>query len=216
MNWEGNLKKLLYVLGVCLALALPAAAAAYGQAPAKPAGQSGAAQAAAAPVNESELLITEGPAAGAPAAGAGQGAVGSAVSVWDFVRMLLVLALVVAAIYLVLRFLRKKAGRRVQENDLIRVMGSRTLAGTRSLHVVEVGRGVYLVGSSDGGVELIAEITDKESLDSLRLKAAEEQTAGRRTFQSALADIFRPARGPATMGDSLGFLKRQRDRLKKL
>jgi flagellar protein FliO/FliZ len=215
MNWEGNLKKLHCVLGVCLALALPVASIS-GQASSPSTGQNGAAEKAAVPVNESELLIPEGPAGGGPAAGAGQAAVASAVSLWDFVRMLLVLALVVLAIYLVLRFLRKRAGRQVQENDLIRVMGSRTLAGTRSLHVVEVGRGVYLVGSSDGGVQLIAEITDQESLDSLRLKAAEEQTAGRRTFQSVLADIFKPARGTATMGDSLGFLKRQRDRLKKL
>ena len=162
------------------------------------------------------MLIAEGPTAGAaPAAGAGAG-VAPAVSLWDFVRMLLILALVVVAIYVVLRLLRRKAGRRIQENDLIRVLGSRTLAGTRSLHLVEVGQGVYLVGSSDGGVQLIAEITDKESLDSLHLRAAEEPSGARRTFQAVLVDIFRPARHSATMGESLGFLKGQRDRLKKL
>ena len=75
---------------------------------------------------------------------------------------------------------------------------------------------MYLVGSADGGVDLISEITDPESRDSLRLAAAEEKPSGRRSFQAVLAEIFRPARNQATMGDSLGFLKRQRDRLKKL
>jgi flagellar protein FliO/FliZ len=197
-------------------LAFLTAVPVLGQAASQSTGQDGKAVAAAAPVDESTLLIPEGPPAGAaPAAGAG-GAVAPAVSLWDFVRMLLILALVVVAIYIVLRLLRRKAGRRVQENDLIRVLGSRTLTATRTLHIVEVGKGVYLVGSSDGGVELIAEITDKESLDSLRLRAAEEPTGARRSFPAVLADIFRPARHSATMGESLGFLKGQRDRLKKL
>jgi flagellar protein FliO/FliZ len=214
LTGRGNLKKLLRVSGACLALAILTAAPAIGQTASQSTADKG--QAAAAPVNESELLIPEGPAGAGDAPARAGGAVAPAVSLWDFVRMLLILALVVVAIYVVLRLLRRKAGGRVQENDLIHVLGSRTLAGTRSLHVVEVGSGVYLVGSSDGGVELIAEITDKETLDALRLRAAEEPAGARRSFQAVLAGIFRPARNPSTMGESLGFLKRQRDRLKKL
>jgi flagellar protein FliO/FliZ len=142
-------------------------------------------------------------------------AAGSNVSTWDFVRMILVLACVIGAIYALFWLLRRGAGRRVQENDLIKVLGSKGLNGSRSLHLVEVGGSVFLVGASDGGVQLIAEITDKESLDSVRLKAAEEAPT-RRTFQQALAEIFRPARRPFTIGDGLGFLKGQHERLKKL
>lgn len=157
-----------------------------------------------------------GAAAGGAAGPAAAARVAPAVSAWDFVRMLLVLALVVAAIYVVLWLLRRRTGRRVQENDLIKVLGSRALAGTRSLHLVEVGTRIYLVGSADGGVDLISEITDPESRDSLRLAAAAEKPSGRRTFQSVLAEIFRPARTQASMGESLGFLRRQRDKLRKL
>ncbi len=204
--------------GACLVLAALTALPAFSQAASQKNGQPGAAS-AAQPVNESEMLIADAPGGGEAAGGetAAPGArAASAVSTWDFVRMLLVLALVVAAIYVLLWLLRRRTGRRVQENDLIRVLGSRTLAGTRSLHLVEVGTRVYLVGSADGGVDLISEITDPESRDSLRLTAAEETPSGRRTFQSVLSEIFRPAKGQATMGDSLGFLKRQRDRLRKL
>ena len=142
-------------------------------------------------------------------------AAASNVSTWDFVRMILVLACVIGVIYLLFWLLRRGAGRRVQENDLIKVLGSKGLNGSRSLHLVEVGASIFLVGASDGGVELIAEITDKETLDSVRLKAA-EQAPARRTFQQALAEIFRPATRPFTIGDSLGFLKGQHERLKKL
>jgi flagellar protein FliO/FliZ len=139
------------------------------------------------------------------------------VSTWDFVRMLLILACVIGVIYVLFWILRKGTGRgRVPESDLIKVLGSRGLSGNRALHLVEVGSNVYLVGSSDGGVELVAEITEKESLDSVRLKAAEQLPAVRRTFQQTLSEIFRPAKTPFTVGDGIGFLKGQRERLKKL
>jgi flagellar protein FliO/FliZ len=210
------------VSGACLVLAVLTAVPAVAQAKSNGAGQNGeAASAAGNAVNESDLVIPDAGAGGGSAsaggtAASGGAAIASAVSTWDFVRMLLILAAAVGAIYLLVWLLRRRSGKRVRENDLIRVLGSRTLAGTRSLHLVEVGTAIYLIGSSDGGVELIAEVTDKESVDGLRLRAAEEAPAARRTFQAVLSEIFRPARHQTTMGESVGFLRRQRDRLRKL
>ncbi len=164
-------------------------------------------------VPESQIPLGEtGPAAGgtAPRQNAG------GVSTWDFVRMIIILAAIIGLIYLLFWLLRRGAGRKVQENDLIKVLGSRTLGSNRALHLVEVGSSVYLVGSSEGGVELIAEITEKESLDSVRLKAAEQHPATRRNFQAVLSEIFRPAKKPYSVGEGIGFLRGQRDRLKKL
>lgn len=187
--------------------------------------QAGVAAAQTSP-NESELLIPDNEAghAGGQARGA-QGGVAPAaapqgtapgVTTWDFLRMLIILAAVVGAIYLLFWVLRRGAGKKITENNLIHVLGSRSLAGNRSLHLVEVGTSVFLVGASDGGVELISEITDKESLDSVRLKAAEEAPGGRRSFQQLLSEIFRPAARSLSVGDGVGFLRGQRDRLRKL
>ena len=176
-----------------------------------------AAPPSAAALDESKIplgnTVTGGPAA-APAPVAAPATPG--VSTWDFLRMILILACVIGVIYLLFWLLRRGTGRRIQENDLIHVLGSRGLSGSRSLHLVEVGTSIYLVGSSDGGVGLIAEITEKESLDAVRLKAAEQSPAGRRTFQQTLSEIFRPAKSPFTIGEGIGFLKGQRERLKKL
>jgi flagellar biogenesis protein FliO len=174
--------------------------------------------------NESELIIpdanTGSRTGGRAAAGAtpGQAAQNATpgVSTWDFVRMLIILAAVVGAIYLLFWILRRSTGKKIAENNLIRVLGSRNLAGNRALHLIEVGSSVFLVGSSDGGVELISQITDKESLDSVRLKAAEEAPAGRRNFQQLLSEIFHPASRPVSLGDGVGFLQGQRDKLRKL
>ncbi len=170
----------------------------------------------AAALDESRIPLGN-PATGGTAAAAAPAPAGTpGVSTWDFVRMILVLACVIGVIYVLFWLLRKGTGRKIQENDLIRVLGSRGLSGNRSLHLVEVGSSIYLVGSSDGGVALISEITEKESLDAVRLKAAEQAPAGRRTFQQTLSEIFRPAKQPFTIGDGIGFLKGQRERLKKL
>jgi flagellar biogenesis protein FliO len=197
--------------------ALPLAAQAKGAA------QPGATTApGTAGLNESQILLpdagTQAPGSPSAAAGAAPAApqASPGVSTWDFVRMLIILAAVVLVIYLLFWLLRRGAGKKIQENDLIRVLGSRGLAGNRALHLVEVGTSVYLVGASDGGVQLIAEVTDKESLDSVRLKAAEQPPGSRHTFPQVLAEIFRPAKRPFTIGEGVGVLKGQRDRLRKL
>ena len=205
--------------------ALPMAAQAKGAAGTQAGSTNPAAPAtpATAGLNESQILLPDAAASatGTPAATAA-GAPGNqpvstgGVSTWDFVRMLIILAVVVLVIYLLFWLLRRGAGKKIQENDLIHVLGSRGLSGNRALHLVEVGTSVYLVGASDGGVQLIAEVTDKESLDSVRLKAAESPPGGRHTFQQILAEIFRPARKPFTVGDGVGLLKGQRERLRKL
>ena len=114
--------------------------------------------------------------------------------------MFIILAAVVGAIYLLFWILRRSAGRRVTENDLIRVLGSKNLAGNRSLHLVEVGSSVFLVGASDGGVELISEITDKESLDSVRLKATEEGARGKAELPGASFGDISPGGAPGFPG----------------
>jgi flagellar biogenesis protein FliO len=172
--------------------------------------------------DETKLLIPGGPSSaqggtvsGAQAAPVATAQGGGGVSTWDFVRMLLILVGVVLFIYLLFWLLRKGSKKKIQENEIISVLGSRTLSGNRALHLVEVGSSVFLVGSSEGGVQLISEITEKESLDSVRLKAA-EQPAVRRTFQQLLSEIFKPAAKPFSVGDGVGILRGQRDRLKKL
>ena len=98
-------------------------------------------------VDESRIPLGGAAPSGGAAAGAPAAAVpaGSNVSTWDFVRMLLVLACVIGVIYGLFWLLRRGAGKRVQENDLIKVLGSKTLNGSRSLHLVEVGASVFLV-----------------------------------------------------------------------
>jgi flagellar protein FliO/FliZ len=193
----------------------------------------------AATTDETKLLIPDSSANAAGNAAAGNAAAtgsstGAAaaptairapgVGTWDFVRMLVVLALVVGLIYGVFWLLKRGSRMKTPENEMIRVLGSRSLAGNRALHIVEVGRNMYLVGSAENGVNLVAEVKDQETLDTLRVQAAEEGGKARRTFAATLARAFKPSKAPAAAGpgtaSGLGtgaeFMRRQRERLRRL
>ncbi|MDR2589042.1 MAG: flagellar biosynthetic protein FliO [Spirochaetales bacterium] len=136
--------------------------------------------------------------------------------------MVLVLAVVVGLIYGIFYFLKRAGAPRDDGVRFIRVLESRPLAGSKHLHIVEVGNHVLLVGSADNAVSLVTEISDKETLDGIRLKASEVQPRPG-TFSELVRGLFgrRPGEnhGPADGGSRSGsssFMKKQRERLKKL
>ncbi len=170
---------------------------------------------AAKPTDNPEKLIQIGDeSAATPAASRQQ----PLVSTWDFVRMVLILAAVVGAIYLFFYLLRKSVSPARSESDMIRLLGQRSLNGSRALYLVEVGTSVFLVGAADSQVSLVARITDKESLDSIRVAMAQdaERPAARRSFASLIGGMFTPVARGLSPHDSLSFLRRQKDRLKRM
>lgn len=131
-----------------------------------------AAQAPAAlPAEEATPL----PAAGDPGDGVAPGPV---ISTWDFVRMVLLLAAVVAAIYVLSLVLRKVAGGRVEDRGLIRVLDSKTLAPGRSLHLVRVADQTYLVGCSERSVSMVPAIPAPGAVDVAGADVAGVDAAG--------------------------------------
>lgn len=120
----------------------------------------------------------------------------------DFLRMVLVLGLVVLSIYVLFYFLKKAGGQGQRSDRTLRILGTTTLQGSRAVHLLEVGGRVYLVGSAEQSVNLLSEITDRETIDQLLLDhgvAGEAGVAhGRRSFSDLVGDMFRgaiPAQG---------------------
>ena len=142
------------------------------------------------------------------------------VSIWDFVRMLVVLAGVVGVIYLIFFFIKKGAKRRFAENDLIEIIGSRDLAGGKALHLIKVGGVFLLIGVADGAINLITEISDKETIDAISLRLSEIGAERKKGFQSTLAEFFGAKVNEGgeedTIRSSLDFMRKQRSRLDRL
>jgi len=136
---------------------------------------------------------------------------------WDFIRMALILAAVVGVIYGIFFILKRSGNPKFQENRLIKVLSSKSISGSRALHLVEVGNQIFLVGSSENGVNLVSEILDKETLDGLKMQSASAESGERKSFSEILTSVFGKSGGPRSVGgDSMSFLRDQRQRVKNM
>lgn len=142
---------------------------------------------------------------------------GPLVSSWDFLRMVLILAAVVGVIYLIFWILKRGIRRQLPQNDLIRLLGTRNLSGNRALHLVEMGKQVFLVGSAEGSISLISEIRDQETLDSIALERSQMQNRASQGFAQFFQSILRSGKQKeSSVGATMDFMKQQRQRLEKL
>lgn len=160
-------------------------------------------------VDETELLIGESEPEVEAAV--------SPFSIWDLVRMIVVLAVVIGAIYMLFYLLRRAGGNRQAQSAMIRVLGSQSLPGNRTLYLVEVGGQVFLIGAGGESINLISEIEDKETIDRLVLSVGDGAQAQRRTFAEMIGGMFSGgATGGGANSGSIDFMRRQRERLSKL
>ena len=146
-------------------------------------------QASADNINEKSLTFSDGPTKSAVKAA-------PAVGIWDLVRMVLILAFVVALIYGLFYLLKKSTGGRLSEASSMRILGNLQLPGNRTVHLIEAGRQVFLVGGAEHSVNLIAEITDPESLDDIRLKYQTATPGVRKNFSDLLSGVLAAAGFP--------------------
>ncbi|QQO08247.1 flagellar biosynthetic protein FliO [Breznakiella homolactica] len=163
--------------------------------------------------DETLLLLDDTPAEG-PAA---EGGTSSFMAV---LRMILVLALVAVAIYGIVYLLKKINKTPTQQDGRIKILASTHLGSNRYVHVISLADKAYLVGSAEGGVSLIAEIEDKETVDTMLLdesrKNAEAGAARFLDFKS----IFRRLTGGTGVSQeelpSSDTIKKRRERFKGL
>lgn len=167
--------------------------------------------------DEKSLAITDTPGTTGTTVAAPSGEI----SVWDFVKMFVILALVIGMILGFLWFMRKLSGQTQGADAPIKVLYTQSLGGSRTLQVVEVANDVLLMGVSDSGVTLVKDLTGTEAGDSFRLAASQGKVGARKGFSDLLAglmgvkpkirpDVAEPAE------NSSDFLKKQRERLKNL
>jgi len=135
-------------------------------------------------------------------------------SIWAIIRMLLVLALAAVAVYGVVFFI-KRASKKIDTNDpFLKVLASTHLGSNRYAHIVSVGGKAWLLGSSDGGVNLIGEIEDKDVINTMLLEDSAKSTQASSRFPDFLSMLRRlgaPAESRAPGADEI---RKRRERLK--
>jgi len=142
----------------------------------------------------------------------------ASVGMADLVRVVFVLIAVIIVIYMLIYFLKRFTPLAENEEDQISLLATRHLKKDSSLHIVEVGNQIFLIGSGTNSVSLISEITDKETLDKLHLETTVTKLTERGgSFRNMIKKNFSPGASNKGIGEqSPDFLRQQRERLRHL
>ena len=173
-------------------------------------------------VDESTLVLSESlPGAPAPSGGS---------SVFIVLRMVLVLALAALAIYGVVFFIKRLARPREIQDPHLKVLARVPLGNDAFAAVISVGAKGWLVAGGSGGINLISEIDDPESLETMLLeetrKTHETGTRGFIDFRSLLGrfgknprtgnDLYTGQADGSANDSRVESLRKQRERLRGL
>jgi flagellar protein FliO/FliZ len=138
-------------------------------------------------------------------------------SIWAAVRMVLILSLAAAAVYGVVFFIKRSSKQAVENDPFLKILAGVHLGSNRYVHVVAVGSKAWLLGSSDGGVNLVGEIDDKDVINAMLLessrKSAETATGRFPDFMSIMRKFGISAETRAPAADDI---RKRRERIKKL
>ena len=137
-------------------------------------------------------------------------------TVWDFLRMVLVLAFVAACIYGLVFLLKKASTGKFDESELIKIITSKTVSPGKTLHIVEIGNQMMILGISDDSITHIADIKDKETYEQIKLYKGGNEVPSGDSFYSYLSKVISPGKKKKKAGSINNLLEKQKKRMEKL
>ena len=108
------------------------------------------------------------------------------------IKMIVVLALVIAALYGIMLFFKKKNNAVQSEDDFLRRVSSLNLSPGKSIEIVTLVDRGFILGVTDGSINLISEITDKEMISALNLNFDKKQNTKKPMNFSDVLEMFMP------------------------
>ena len=156
---------------------------------------------------EQAMFIQESPA--------GQ-TVSSGPSVWSVFRMILTLAFAAAAIYGVVFFIKRSSKQTVSKDPFLKILATAHLGTNRYAHIISVGGKAWLLGSSDGGVNLIGEVDDKEVIDAMLLEESRKSAEPQGRFPDFISMLRRLGLPAQTGSSGADDIRKHRERLRGL
>ncbi len=112
-----------------------------------------------------------------------------------FLRMILVLAIVIAGIYFLFRFMKRSMGVEeapVEDDVFLRKVSYLNLGNGKSVQIVSLWNVAFILGIADNSVTLLKEINDKELIDAMnRYADMNSKSKKPKTFEEIL-ELFMP------------------------
>ena len=110
-----------------------------------------------------------------------------------FLKMILVLAIVLAIIWIIFKLLQKSTGGGGSDDDqFLRRVAHITVAPGKSVQVVTLVDRAFLIGVADDSINLIAELDDDEMINAMNLYADQHSATSRPRNFSEVLELFMP------------------------
>jgi len=138
----------------------------------------------------------------------------SGASILVVFRMILVLALAAAAIYGIVLFIKRSSKQTAANDPFLKILASSHLGFNRYVHIASVGSKAWLLGASEGGVNLISEIEEKEVIDAMLLEDSKKSAETQNRFPDFLSIIRRLGTPAQTHSSGIDEIRKRRERLK--
>lgn len=119
----------------------------------------------------------------------GAGEMNNSSLVFDLIKMVFALGLVLALIYLLLKFLNKR--NTLHQQKSLQNIGGISVGQNKSVQIIKVGTTFYLIGVGDN-VELLKEISDQDLIDDLLDDASQKENVPLNKYLSSI--INRPSK----------------------
>ncbi|HPB83440.1 MAG TPA: flagellar biosynthetic protein FliO [Spirochaetota bacterium] len=149
---------------------------------------------------------------------------------WLIFKTIFIIGLLLGGFYYFFRFVTRKAGLQVLGHDVIQVLAVAPLGPNKFLQVVDLAGRIIVIGVTDSNINIITEINEKDEIDRIRLLSSRSMPVATGGFQDFITKqvgkIFGRDESPAEetpvyreSADSesrLGYLQRQKDRLRRM
>ena len=138
---------------------------------------------------------------------------------WSYVKIIIILALVIAAIYAIFRFMKKFLKIRDDVGEDAQVITSQTLGPNRWLQVVYIHGKYLILGVTNENINLISEITDPKEIERLDIYSNQQEVNKGSSFQELFNNLKNSLFGKKAKKDDfnyetdeVNFLKNQNKR----
>ncbi len=111
--------------------------------------------------------------------------------VWQFVRTLLTLGFLLAIFYGIFRLYKFKRELPQQSFSAITSLYDFPLGPNQRLQILEIAGRLMILGVSENSIQLISEVTDKYTIDRIKLDCAEDNKAPRADFVTELSRVIK-------------------------
>jgi flagellar biogenesis protein FliO len=105
-------------------------------------------------------------------------------------RTLAILAVLVVAVYFVMRIFLKNRRKIVTGTDIIKVLATYPLAGNKSIQIMEIAEKVFILGVTESNINMITSVEDKETIDRIKLQSSKETKGGFQSFKDQLMKLI--------------------------